>query len=334
MRIGFAIIGTGVIAHVHARTLLKNKNCKLIAVRSENKERAEEFAKKYEIKAYIDYEELLKDKDIQAVDIVTKNNKHAELGIKAANAKKHVLVEKPIDTNLDRAEQLIDACKKNNVKLGVISQKRFDKAILLAKRIIDKKELGKIESVKANMKWHRTKEYYESSGGWRSKQDTSGGGVLIIQAIHYIDLLSYLLGDAQSVKGELSYDYKMEVEDGVHAYIKFKNTIKAEIEATVTAPKTMPDTIEIKCEKGNILLYSHNGIHILKIHSRNLLKQIKNIRYLLYIKKGSIREQIKDFTDSINNNREPFVTGEDGFKTLKIILSIYKSAKLKKEVKV
>ena len=92
MRIGFAIIGTGVIAHVHARALLKNKNCKLIAVRSENKERAEEFAKKYEIKAYIDYEELLKDKDIQAVDIVTKNNKHAELGIKAANAKKHVLV--------------------------------------------------------------------------------------------------------------------------------------------------------------------------------------------------------------------------------------------------
>ncbi|MEK6947641.1 MAG: Gfo/Idh/MocA family oxidoreductase [Nanoarchaeota archaeon] len=338
MKIGFAIIGTGTIADVHAKAILKNKDAKLIAVRSESKERAEEFAKKYGIKAYTDYEELLKDKDIQAVDIVTKNNTHAELGIKAANAKKHVLVEKPIDISLTKAEKLVEECKKNNVKLSVISQKRFDKAILLAKKIIDKKEFGNIEHVTVKMMWHRTKEYYESSGGWRSKQNTSGGGVLMIQAIHYINLLGYLFGDAESVKSELMYKYKMEVEDTAHATINFKNNIMAEIDATVTSPKTMPDRIEIKCVKGNILLYSFNGMHILRVYSRNFLRstinQIQNMIHLLYIKKGSIGNQINDFINSIKDNREPSVTGDDGLKTLKIVLALYKSAKLKKEVKV
>src|SRR3989344_2035041 len=118
MKIGFGLIGTGAIAHVHAKAIINNKNSDLIGVLSSDSKRAEEFAKKYGIKAYSDYKELLKNPQINAVDIVNKNKDHADYGIEAAKAGKHVLVEKPIDIDAKKAELLIKTCKLNKVKLS------------------------------------------------------------------------------------------------------------------------------------------------------------------------------------------------------------------------
>ena len=335
-KIGFAIIGTGSIAHKHAEGILKNKGAELVAVRSRDKERAEAFAQKYNIKAYTDYNELLKNPRVNAVDLVGVNNTHAELGMIAAHAKKHVLVEKPIAVSMKEAEELIETCKKNNVKLSVISQKRFDKAAIKLKKAIENAELGKITMARASVKWSRNKRYYDSSQGWRKSLQEAGGGFLLVQAIHHIDLLLWMLGDVESVYGKTETKLQdMECEDTAAAIIKFKNGAIATIEGTSTVVKNRQDKLEINGDNGSVILTGNKYLHWISVWEFNkgrlasFLNKIKNLRYIM---KGSIGEQIADFVEAVQNNKEPQVTGEDGKKALEIILAIYKSASLKKEV--
>ena len=203
MKVNFALVGTGKFAHKHAKAIKSSKNSELIAVFSRTKEKAEQFAQIYKIKPYSDFNELLKNKEINALDIVTINNLHADLGILGAEAKKHILVEKPIDTSLEKAEQLIKTCEKNNVKLSVISQHRFDSAVQWSKKEIDKGNLGNLFLGNISIKWNRNKKYYDSSDKWKKTNKFSGGGVLIMQTIHYIDLLLFLFGNIKSVYGKI-----------------------------------------------------------------------------------------------------------------------------------
>lgn len=336
MKIGIALIGTGDIAKVHAKAIQMCNYTELVAVRSRDIKRAEELAKKYSAKAYADYDELLKDPKVSAVDIVGINSIHAELGIKAAKAKKHVLVEKPIDISVEKAEELIKECKKNNVILSVISQERFDSAINVIKSAVEGGKLGKIFMASMSIKWKRTQQYYDSSEGWRKNKEMAGGGILIVQAIHHLDLLLWLLGDVESVYAiSETKSHNIECEDTIVAILKFKNGTLATLEATSAVKSTMNDRIELHGDKGSVVLESNIFAHRIKkwTTERGRIKDtIQKIKNLHHIKKGRIKDQIEDFAESIINNRDPKVKGEDGLKALQVIQTIYKSASLKKEI--
>ena len=327
MKVNFALVGTGKFAHKHAKAIKSSKNSELIAVFSRTKEKAEQFAQIYKIKPYSDFNELLKNKEINALDIVTINNLHADLGILGAEAKKHILVEKPIDTSLEKAEQLIKTCEKNNVKLSVISQHRFDSAVQWSKKEIDKGNLGNLFLGNISIKWNRNKKYYES---WRKYNNFTGGGVLILQTIHYIDLLLWIFGDVKSVYGKIETKlHSIEDEDTAVAVLKFKSGAIATIDSTTAVIKTLKDKLEIHGTKGSINLEGNKIFNIVK--TINIGKKKRLISFFKF-KRGLIKDQIQDFIYSINNNKTPFITGVDGKKTLEVILSIYKSSKLNKEI--
>ncbi len=334
--IKFALIGTGHIAHVHAKAIKRIKGAELIAVKGSDNQRTKDFAGKYNIKDYLDYDELLKNKDINAVDIVTLNNLHADLGIKAAQAGKHVLVEKPIDISLEKAENLIRTCQKNKVKLGVISQKRFDKSILWLKKEINSGTFGNLILGNASVKWNRTRKYFDSSQQWRKKNEISGGGVLILQAIHYIDLLLWLFGGAESVYGKIDTKlHDIEGEDIGLGIIKFKSGALATISATTTVVKNLPDILEVHGDKGSAVLTAgkyRNYVSILNLKNRIKKFKVKFYNYFVF-RKGTIKDQIKNFVYSIQEEKEPLVTGIDGKNALELVLAIYKSSKTGKEIK-
>lgn len=332
--IRFALIGTGVIAEKHAQSIQSSKDAQLVAIRSSDKTRAEQLAKKFNIpKVFTDYEALLKDPEIDAVDIVTTNNQHADLGIKAAKAKKHVLVEKPIDISVKKAEHLIQECKKNNVTLSVISQHRFDEAILQVKDLLQKGALGKPILGHCSIKWARNKDYYEASAGWRKTKEQAGGGVLIMQTIHHLDLLQSLLGEVTSVHGmTTNLKHNLEVEDTAVALLKFKNGAIATLEGTTSLPYSLNDRLEIHGDKGSVVLKKRGFLHRIAVLTAPLSKLQKlKLKFSTY-KTGTIKDQIEDFIQAIQEKRQPKVTGEDGLNALKTILAIYESENLKNEV--
>ena len=333
MKIKFVLIGTGKNAHRHARAMLSLKNTELIAVFSKSKERSEKFAEKYKIKSYTDYNELLKNKEINAIDIVNINNLHGDFGILGAKAGKHILVEKPIDVSLEKTEQLIKVCEENKVKLSVISQHRFDSALQWTKKEIEKENLGNLIFGNISIKWNRSKDYYESSEKWRKLNEFSGGGVLIIQAIHYIDLLLWIFGDVKSVYGKIDTKlHEIEGEDTAVAILKFKSGAIATIEATTAVVKTLKDKLEVHGTKGSIILEGNKVIN--RVKTINIEKHQIKKRIISYfkLKNGFIKDQIQDFVDSIIYNKEPSITGMDGKKALEVVLSIFKSSNLSKEI--
>lgn len=340
-KIRFALIGAGSIAPYHARAILAAKNAELVAVRSSSKERAENFARKFNIKYYTDYDELLKDKDIDAVDIVGKNYMHAELGMKAALAGKHVLVEKPMDISLERAQALINACKASKVKLSVIFQRRFDKTTVMLKKLVQQEKFGKIFLVKASSKKYRTQAYFDSSE-WRGKKQFAGGGVLIHQAIHVIDLLQWIVGDVDSVKGSTAtLSHKIEGEDVGVGLLKFKNGALGIIEGTTSVCANMPEKIEIHGTKGSIIVEGNKlGTRITYLNfGNNSLKSrfyyflLSKFYSLVPMRAGSFKAQIEDFAAAIQKDTAPFVSGESAKKSLGIILALYKSSETGKEVR-
>lgn len=301
--IKLGIIGAGAIAKVHAEAV------QLAAAYDLDYAQAKEFAKQHNCKAYKSYSELLN--NVDAVIITTPNNTHAELGIKAAKAKKHVLVEKPLAVKNENAELLIKECKKHKVKLGVIFQRRYDTSIKYVKKLIEKNNLGKILKIKISMKWHRDNNYYS---GWKADPKKSGGGVLMLQGIHFIDLLLYLLGKPVKVQGKAKYSRELKVEDTMSSRIEFDSGAIGLLECTTAAEKNFPETIEVIGTKGKVKIVGR------KVYNQGIIISI--ISKLLY-KYGSHKEIIKDFIDSIKEDREPFVNGEQALKTLKVVNAIY-----------
>jgi len=332
MKIGFGLAGTGNMARQHAGEISRIKNARLLAVYSSSAERAEKFANKYGARAYTDYDKMLSNPDIQIIDIVTKNNLHAELGIRAAQRGKHVIVEKPIDVSLEKAEKLVSECQKAHVKLSVISQQRFDKAFKKVKNMIDNGKFGKIFSASISMGWRRNDNYYKTTSGWRASPTEAGGGVLIMQAIHLLDVLRWLCGPVSSVTSKMTIaTHDIPIEDTAVGLIKFKNDIIATIACSTSVRCNIPDRLEIHGELGSVSI-EKNRIIMWNFNKNPILSKVKSI--LLSLKpyaRGSIKEQIEDVLDAIKEGREPAVTGSDGLETLRLINLLYSSDKLCKE---
>lgn len=322
-KVGFALVGTGNIAREHAKAINSIEEAELVAVYSSSYERAKEFCSKYGGSPFSDYNKLLRLDSVCVVDIANMNYLHADYGIIAAEAGKHVIVEKPIDISMEKAKGLVKACEEGGVKLTVISQYRYDKNLIKLKRMIEDGKLGKIVMCNVSIRKHRDQRYYASSGGWRMDKKRAGGGIVIMHAIHYIDILVWLFGDIVELRGETGTVFrKINIEDTAVAFFRFKNGILGTLAATSCLRCNMPDKLEIYGTKGSVILENGRIYNwsFSKSRGLNILSSVTH--FLLPSTRGTIKKQMQVFINSINGSGST-VTGEDGLKSLKLALSLY-----------
>ncbi|MFH1904677.1 MAG: Gfo/Idh/MocA family oxidoreductase [bacterium] len=338
----FAIIGTGNIGPFHADAISKIDGAKLVAVADIVEEKAKQLADKYNADAYTDYERMLERDDIDVVNICTPSGLHMESALKAAEKGKHLIVEKPLDITLEKCDRIIDACRKNNLKLCVIFPTRFKPAIVKTKEAIEQGRFGKIVLVDGTLKCFRSQEYYDS-GQWRGTWELDGGGALMNQSIHTIDALYYLTGDVSSINaytGTLAR--KVEVEDTAVAIIKFKNSALGVIEGASCIYPGYDPVISIHGEKGSVVI---NGEKIEKWDFETQQEQDTQIKNIGKGKTSTSANdptkqlsseghmcQIADMVEAIRTDREPKINGEEGRKAVEIIIGIYRSQREKREI--
>jgi len=326
IRIG--LIGAGSIAMKHAEAVRKNRKATLSAVYSTNKL----FAKNLNVKTYTSFSDFLD--AVDAVIIANRNNEHVDYALKSILAGKHVLIEKPLAASLEDAERLLKI--KKNVVVRVVSQHRLDDSILKAKKLVTEGKIGKPIMASVSLKWHRDQAYYDSSGGWRKSKKIAGGGVLIQQAVHFIDILQWILGDVDSVQSKIAtLNHTINVEDTALAILNFKNGALGVVEATTNAIKPLPDKIEIHGTKGSLII---SGRKIIKYNfSQNPLKclissKLMSLRRSRY---GTLEKQFKLFINEIHGKEKnnPISSFYEGFNVMKTIDALYRSAKEDKEIK-
>jgi UDP-N-acetyl-2-amino-2-deoxyglucuronate dehydrogenase len=344
--IGFAIVGTGLISTTHYEQISAIVGAKVVAVFSRKEEKPKSLAETAGADWYTDYQEMLKRKDIDIVSIITPSGTHADMAIEAARAGKHVIVEKPMDISLEKAQQIIDVCREHKVKLSVISQHRFDASAVKIKEDIVSGRFGKMVLGQASVNWYRPQSYYDTSK-WRGTIEMDGGGVLINQAIHTIDLFQYFMGEVESVYAHtaiLAHE-GIEVEDVAVATVKFKNGGLGTIVATTAAYPGLSARLEIIGTNGTAVIENDK---LLKHYLRNPTNESEAINLAVHhvgdhnhasinpaaLDGTSHRLQFIDMINAIQEDREPLVNGEEGLKPLKIILAIYQSARTGQPVKI
>ncbi|MGC8622121.1 MAG: Gfo/Idh/MocA family protein [Caldisphaera sp.] len=336
----FAVIGCGTAGICHIQAIKELPEAKLVAIActSRGKKEAIKLSEKYKCDYYIDYLEMLKRDDIDVVSVAVPHWLHSEIGINIAKAGKHIIVEKPIDISINKAYSLIRAAHEANVKLCVIFQSRFAEDVVLTKQAIEDGKIGKINFAAAYLKLYREQEYYDDNP-WRGKIKLSGGGVLINQSIHYVDLLRYLAGPIEEVFGYITTrgHKNIEVEDEAVATIKFANGAIGIIEGSTIAYPGFGQRIDIYGDKGSIVIKNDKIIEWkLKSHEPNpsVVKEIRSgIDSPDIIDITLHKRQIQDMIKAIKDNREPFINGEEGLSSLEIVLAIYKSAETHKPVR-
>ena len=342
-RIG--IIGCGMIARFHAAAFREIRGCEVVAGADNVAAAAEAFAKEAACESYSDYRKMLKRDDIDIVTICTPSGAHLQPAVAAARAGKHVIVEKPLEITLGRCDKIIDACRKAKVKLGVIFPTRFSDAAQLVKKTIDSGRLGKLVLGDAYVKWWRSQAYYDS-GGWHGTRKFDGGGALMNQAIHAIDLLQWLAGPVRSVQAAMATraHKRIEVEDVAVAVLHFRSGALGIIEGTTAAFPGFSKKIELSSEKGSISLEEDYittwQFDRPRASDKAVLKKFgpsqthgSGAADPAAIGHEGHRRQFVDFIQAIEKRRRPLIDGREGKKAVELILAIYKSARTGKAVK-
>lgn len=317
LRIG--IVGLGVISYRHAQSISDTEDAELIAASSRTEENREKFGKEFNVQMFADYEGMLKQDTIDAVSICTPSGTHLDFGIKAAEAGKHVIVDKPIEVSVERGQKLIDSCRNNGVKLAVIYQNRYSDAVLKLKDAVDSGKIGKPVMVRGTVKWFRSQDYYSDSG-WRGTLDLDGGGALINQSIHTIDLLLWILGDLNSVYGikNTSTHKHIEAEDNLAATLQFASGTLGQFEASTSVVPSQPRMIEINGSKGTAILQGNE--FILQTDDEETSLDFNHQTPDLFF-----RRQYHEITRAILDNAQPPFSGYEALKSLAAVEAIYES---------
>ncbi|MFC4601839.1 Gfo/Idh/MocA family protein [Cohnella hongkongensis] len=254
-KIRFGLIGCGAVASAHAAAISSLPNAELVAVAGKSQERLASFAEAWGLEGHADFRQLLHRDDIDAVGICTPSGSHGDIAILAAEAGKHAIVEKPIEIALAKADETLAAFRSRGLRLGVISQHRFDPDVVRLKALLDAGGLGRPVLASACVHWYRDQAYYDS-GGWRGTWAGDGGGVLINQGIHTVDLLLHLLGPVAEVAGHAATmtHERMETEDTAVALLRFACGALGTLSCTTSAYPGFPARIEIIGSAGSALL--------------------------------------------------------------------------------
>ncbi|MBD1383003.1 Gfo/Idh/MocA family protein [Metabacillus arenae] len=336
--INYAIVGCGHIAKKHAEAIKKAEDSKLLAVCDTDPDRMTYFKEEYGADTYTDLDKMLKVEDIQVLNICTPSGVHAPLAVKAAKAKKHLVVEKPIALKIEDADAIIEACKDNGVKLAVVHPNRFRPVMMELRKLMDDGLLGKLSHANVAVRWNRNQEYYDQAS-WRGTKEFDGG-VLMNQAIHNLDLMLWFMGEVEEVFSmDATRLRKIEAEDVSTGVVRFTNGALGVVEAATTIyPKNLEETISIFGENGTIKI---GGVTATKIEHMNIEGLSEEIVNDLKAKidenpmgKPGHQWIIEDMTVSITEDKEPIVTGEDGKRALQLVLSFYESAEKNQPVEI
>ena len=351
-RIRFGIIGCGGIGPTHAGAIQQIAGAELAAAADTVAERAAAMARKFELsRVYDGHQALLRDPEIDAVCVCTPSGTHADIAIEALAAGKHVVIEKPMDVSLEACDRLIAAEDASGKKLAVISQHRFDAATVLVKDAIAQGRLGRIVLADASVKWWRTQEYYDS-GDWRGTWALDGGGALMNQGVHTVDLLQWLAGGVESLWAQTrtAAHERIEVEDVAVAALTFTNGAVGTLTATTAAYDGFPVRIDIYGTEGTAILEG-DRLRTLTFKNGESYASEEAAAHALSVARGgtaSVRDeagqrapaadpgavwgdahraQIEDFLRAIRTDTKPLIDGRAGRKPLEIILGVYRSAR-------
>ena len=340
-KVGYGIIGCGVIAPWHAGSVKRIPEAELVAVCDIIPEKAEKLKTDFEVPdSYADYRDLLGRDDIDVVSICVPSGLHAQIGVEAARAGKHIMSEKPLDVTLENIDRLIKACRDEKVKLACIFQRRTSPLWQQAKRAIDEGKLGKMVLASAYLKYFRSQEYYDSAG-WRGTWELDGGGALMNQGVHMIDILRWIMGPVDTIFGFADHlARKIEVEDTCTACMEFKNGAFGTLEGTTSVTPGMNHRLELHGEKGTILVDGENIVRwdVPREDKEQILAGLQDNVGSAASDPTAIgmeghRQQIADLIAAIKEDREPMVNGEEARNAVELILAIYRSAKTGQPVK-
>jgi len=338
-RFQVGIVGCGNIFPMHAQSLVHTPQVKLAAVCDIRPERARAAAKNYHCPYYLNYQEMLAKKKLDALHILTPHYLHPSMAIAALNKKINVLTEKPLAINPLDGEKMIQAAGKNKVKLGVIFQNRYNPGAQLVKKNILNGKLGRVKAAKILVFYHKPDSFYLKSD-WKGTLKKEGGGVLIDQAIHFIDLVRWLINDeVKFIEATTArrMHKSIEVEDLAEGVIQFKKGAYACFYFINYYSFDADHQIELDCSKGRAEMVRDSGR--VSLYDGTVLKA--SPRLSEYIDYGKGRKdywgfchwiQIKEFYQALRENRQPQVNGEEGLATQKIIWNIYKSARSGKRI--
>ena len=255
----FAIVGCGHIAKKHAEAIMQAEGATLFAVCDTVTEKMVPFIEQYNIEGYHNFEELVANDSVDVINICTPSGFHADLAVKAAEAGKHLVVEKPIALTLEDSQKIIDVCRDYNVKLSVVHPNRFRPVMMEIKELMDQGKLGKLSHANATVRWNRNQEYYDQAP-WRGTKSLDGG-VLMNQAIHNLDLLIWLMGGVEEVFSMGATRLRdIEAEDVSLGVVRFENGALGVIEAATTIyPRNLEETISIFGETGTVKIGGPNA---------------------------------------------------------------------------
>ncbi len=338
MATGFGIIGCGMIANFHAKAIGDTPGAKLVACYDTKPAAAERLAASFGCKAYANLEEMLADPALDVVTIGTPSGAHMEPAVAAARAGKHVIVEKPLEITLKRCDAIIEACRKAGVVLSTIFPSRFHNSSVELKRAVDEGRFGRLTVGDAYVKWYRTQQYYDS-GAWRGTWELDGGGALMNQAIHSVDLLLWLMGPAVEVRaqtGLLAHE-RIAVEDVAMATVRFANGALGVIEASTAIYPGYLKRIEIHGSEGSAVMEEEDIIKwdFLKKKARDAEIQKKMAERIsggggaadpAAIGHHGHARQFRDVLQAIKKGRSPLIDGAEGRRSVELILAIYKAA--------
>ncbi len=325
--INFAICGAGMASVSHADAIKSIDNANLVGVYSKTLKSAEKMATEYNAKVYETYEQLLEDKEVDAVCICTPSGFHAKQVIAALEKGKHVVVEKPVAISKKDADKIAKAVEKSNCVLTVISQNRFTEDIRKVKELYDNNAFGKISLFNLYMKYWRDPEYYSKSD-WRGTMDMDGGGALMNQGIHGVDLLLYIAGDVKLLCGKAkTMVHNIEAEDTAVAMIELENGALGTIEASTCAYPGFERRIEILGDKGCVIL-DNGSIEKLVLDGKEVCIDKKEMKISTASSPNKMgfkmhAAQLTDFIAAVNGEKEIEVGVNEGRKAVALIEDIY-----------
>jgi len=334
-KMGFGIVGCGLVSQFHGAAIMNSEKAELVAATDLDEKRLNDFIADYGGEAAESFDAVLEDDRIDVVNILTPNAMHADFAIPALKAGKHVIVEKPPEMRLDRTDDMIAAKNENDRKLAICLQVRFRESIRAIKNAIEKGRFGGMLEGDAYMKWFRDTDYYLMDD-WRSKR-SSGAGVTIQHAFHYIDILHHLMGPVAVVDARMTNlaHPDVELEDTLKAFLTFESGAEGLVEASTALWPGRPPRIEVNGMDGTAIT---EGEVVLAWDFRDDKPEDEEIRQ---IGRGTVAAGgtgaadlsyeehmwlIDDMVDAINEDRDPYITAENARHTLEIALAMYKSA--------
>src|SRR2546423_6976926 len=337
-RLRFGLVGCGVIGPVHAEAISRLPDAVLVSVADLIPERAQTLAARYGATPYTDLSTMLEREGLDVVIICTPSGKHGEHVCQVMRSGRHVIVEKPMEIRRAALDEMLRVQRETGVKLAVISQHRFDPASQQVRKLLDEQTFGRLVLGNAVIPWWRSQEYYDS-GAWRGTWELEGGGVLMNQSVHSIDLLQWLMGPVKIVCAYTdTLVHRMETEDVAVAILRFANGALGTIAATTDAYPGTGTRIEVHGDKGSVVIEDDrlSYLHLAQDDREQRAPtapagpSAAQNPATLAIRSHAL--QIEDMMRAIRENGAPLVDGYAARHLVEIILGIYESARTHQEV--